>query len=73
MGFFSDPVEAARAYDRAAIEWRGEKAITNFPRDSYTDDGQQAAFVPQDAASKVNTFTVQLEIALERAYAWSSG
>jgi len=57
VGFFSDPVEAARAYDRAAIEWRGNKAVTNFPRDSYTDDGQQSAPDPHDAAAEVNTFT----------------
>ena len=32
---FSNPEEAARAYDRAAIEQHGSKAITNFPLSDY--------------------------------------
>jgi len=34
LGYFRDPVEAAKAYDRAAIERYGAFAFTNFPVES---------------------------------------
>src|SRR5690606_21337828 len=33
LGYFSDPVEAARAYDAAAREYHGDFASLNFPEE----------------------------------------
>ena len=39
LDHFDDPVEAARAYDVAVLEWRGDKAVTNFPAETYFGEG----------------------------------
>lgn len=35
LGYFDNPIDAAKAYDVAAIKSAGEFAYTNFPRENY--------------------------------------
>jgi hypothetical protein len=35
LGQFSNPIEAAKSYDKAAIRFHGDFARTNFPREEY--------------------------------------
>ncbi|CAA6656500.1 unnamed protein product [Spirodela intermedia] len=42
LGTYDSPVEAARAYDRAAFQMRGSKAILNFPNELGRSTDQPA-------------------------------
>lgn len=39
LGLFDDPIEAARAYDRAALQFYGPNAFVNFPANDNTIAG----------------------------------
>jgi len=51
LGYFADEVQAARAYDRAAVEYFREFAHLNFPEE-WPPERRQEIYAQQDAAAK---------------------
>jgi hypothetical protein len=51
-GFFADEVEAARAYDRLAVELFGAFAYLNFPED-WPPERRQEAYVKKENVQKI--------------------
>jgi EREBP-like factor len=52
LGTYDIPMEAARAYDRAAFRMRGAKAILNFPNEVGTRGTELLASSPTSATAK---------------------
>ncbi|KAK9816340.1 hypothetical protein WJX74_004088 [Apatococcus lobatus] len=60
LGTFETEQEAADAYDRAVIAYRGDQAVTNFPRNQYKRELTQVAdtadpdFLPSHSSSSAS-------------------
>lgn len=62
LGTYLTPIEAAKAYDRAAFTMRGRKAILNFPSEIEKNLKENAGEVVVNSSQKRSTDTTEMDV-----------